>query len=457
MTFASPFFLSIVLPVLVAAYFALPAGRRNAFLLAASLLAYAWVAPVGIAILLVLTVSNHLLAVLAARRRDSDRVRRTAIFAAVALDAATLAACKYGGFLADRLGPGFPRFALAAGMSFYVFQLISYVADAGSGKTSVGSMKDVLLYVCFVPKVPCGPIARFYDFTASCKDHSLNPADIAYGTRRFFVGLAKKALLADMLARAVDPIFGTPVEMLPCAYCWLGAIAYSLQIYFDFSGCSDMAIGLARIFGYKLPENFDFPYSSRSIQEFWRRWHMSLSFWLRDYVYIPLGGSRHGAVRACLNTMAVFLLCGIWHGSTWTFVLWGALHGAAVVAERLGLKRLLAAVPEAFARAYVLLFVAFGWVVFRSPSVEYALGFMCNMVLGNPSHPASGFVQATNFVTFGETWIMLAAMLAAFAAPCRILSAIDRRTRGILFAAVALLAYVFAMTGNVTPGIYEKF
>lgn len=315
----------------------------------------------------------------------------------------------------------------------------------------------MLLYVAFLPKIPCGPIVRFQDFVDCKRQRNVVKSNVVSGMRLFSLGLAKKTLIADMLARIADPVFSTPVEHIPCVYCWVGAIAYSLQIYFDFSGFSDMAIGLARVFNFRLPINFDFPYASKSLQEFWRRWHMSLSFWFRDYVYIPLGGGRNGTFRACFNTMVVFLLCGIWHGSTWTFFIWGAYHGIILVLERLLLKKVLAKIPAVVANAYLLLVVVFGWVLFRAPSIGYAFGYVGNMLCGNASCSVMDYVAAAKFATYGEAFILLGAIVVSFPAPCRLLSAINGKTRGMLLAMIAIVAYVFAMTGTVTPGIYESF
>ncbi len=450
MPFSSPLFLSMVLPVFAGLYFAVPCKWRNGYLLLASLLFYFWIEPVAIATLVFLAVASHGLARVAAKSRF-------AAGAAIVINVVVLAAYKYNEFFIRHVSFNMGRFALAAGMSFYVFQLISYVADVRSGKIPVGTLPDVLLYVSFVPKVPCGPIVRFGEFLG-CK--ALRDADkdnVVSGLRLFFIGLAKKVLVADMLARVADPVFGTPPAQIPCVYCWVGAIAYSLQIYFDFSGYSDMAIGLARVFNHRLPVNFDFPYVSRSLQEFWRRWHMSLSFWFRDYIYIPLGGSRRGTVVACLNTMAVFLLCGIWHGSSWTFFLWGALHGAVLILERLWFRKVLAKIPAFLANAYLLLVVVFSWVVFRSPSVEYALGFMRNMVLGNAGCPPADFIVATSFATYGEFFIFAGAMALSYPAVYRFAALANTKTRGALLAIIAVLAYVFAMTGTVASGIYENF
>ena len=450
MPFSSPAFLSVVLPLLIGGYFSISEKWRNGFLLLASLSFYLWIEPVAIIVMLILAIASYYLARLAAKHRF-------AVISAIAINVVVLVVYKYNGFFIDHMNLRINKFALAAGMSFYVFQLISYVMDVRSGKASGGSLSDMLLYVSFLPKIPCGPIVRFQEFVDCKRQREALKSNVVSGMRLFFLGLAKKALIADMLARIADPIFGTPVEQIPCVYCWLGAIAYSLQIYFDFSGYSDMAIGLASVFNFRLPTNFDFPYASRSLQEFWRRWHMSLSFWFRDYVYIPLGGGRRGTIRACFNTLVVFLLCGIWHGSTWTFFFWGAYHGIILVLEKLWLKKVLAKIPAFISNAYLLLVVVFGWVLFRSSSIQYALGFISNMLWGNSNCHAMDFVTAAKFATYGEVFIFVGAIAASFPAPCRLLSALNGKTRGVLLVMLAVLSYVFAMTGTITPGIYESF
>lgn len=451
MPFTSPLFLSIVLPAFIGVCFSIPKEWRNTFLLVGSLLFYFWIEPVAIVVMVLLATANHVLSGV------TGKWRKNALLTAVILDVGVLAFYKYNGWFLDQIDSEMPRFPLAAGISFYTFQLISYVVDAGKTKAPSRSFRDLLLYVCFLPKIPCGPIARFDAFTVGKGDRCANGVNIASGLRLFFCGLAKKVLVADMLARVADPVFGTPASQIPCAYCWLGALAYSLQIYFDFSGYSDMAIGLARIFNYDLPRNFDFPYASRTLQEFWRRWHMSLSLWLRDYIYIPLGGGRCGKARACLNIMVVFLLCGTWHGSSWTFFVWGAFHGIVLVLERLGLKKVLDRLPPILANAYLLLVVLFGWVLFRSPSIEFALTFIRNMILGNPDVRAMDFAIAAQFVTYGEAFILVGAMAASFPVVWKAVALLDKRTKGVLFVVVATMAYVFAMSGTVSPGIYENF
>ncbi len=451
MSFSSPVFLSIVLPLLLGGHFAMPPAWRKVYLLVASLIFYIWIEPVSVLVLVALAVATQLFAKFVARKR------RIALIIAIGINLVVLALYKYNSFLADCFAFDIPRFALAAGMSFYVFQLISYLVDVYDGKEQPTSTGDLLLFTSFFPKIPCGPIVRFGEFKESLDTRRFTADNFSSGLRRFFIGLAKKVLLADMLAKIVNPVFGTEVHQIPSVYCWLAAIAYMLQIYFDFSGYSDMAIGIAKMLNFKFPENFDFPYSSKSIQEFWRRWHISLSFWFRDYVYIPMGGSRKGNWRACFNSMIVFILCGIWHGSTWTFALWGASHGLILLAERMGLKKVLGKAPAVVANVYVLIFSLFSWVLFRSPSVEYAFGFMRNMILGNPTCHFRDFAKALFFVDYSSALLLIAGVVLSYPFPCKKLGKLDNRLHGALFAFIAILAYIFAMTGAVNPGIYENF
>jgi alginate O-acetyltransferase complex protein AlgI len=241
----------------------------------------------------------------------------------------------------------------------------------------------------FFPQLIAGPIVRYHEIADQLRERSSTVARLASGIERFVIGLAKKMLIANSVAEVADGIFALPPGELTAPLAWLGIGTYALQIYFDFSGYSDMAIGLARLFGFEFPENFDYPYVARSLTEFWRRWHLSLSRWFRDYVYLPLGGNRHGAFRTYLNLAAVFLLCGLWHGASWNFVVWGALHGAFLIIERLGLLRLLERTWSPLRHAYTLLLILTTWVFFRAPTLHAAAAFVRAMVgLGQGSGEA---------------------------------------------------------------------
>ncbi|HTK74383.1 MAG TPA: MBOAT family O-acyltransferase, partial [Gemmataceae bacterium] len=242
------------------------------------------------------------------------------------------------------------------------------------------------LYAALFPHLIAGPIVRYRDLADRLGDRIITPDGFAEGVRRFVIGLGKKVLLANTVATAADDIFGLPTAALGAGAAWLGLACYSLQIYFDFSGYSDMAIGLGKMFGFDFAENFRHPYAAASVTDFWRRWHMTLSSWLRDYVYIPLGGSRCSSGRVLVNLVIVFVLCGLWHGAAWTFLVWGLWHGAFLVAERLGLGRALEAAPRPLRHVYTLLAVMGGWVLFRADSFPHAAGYFAALVGGGAGH-----------------------------------------------------------------------
>jgi alginate O-acetyltransferase complex protein AlgI len=236
---------------------------------------------------------------------------------------------------------------------------------------------DIALYISLFPQLIAGPIVRYHDVARQLASRVTRLEDFYYGTERFIIGLAKKVLIANVLGRTADYIFSLPPEQVPATLAWLGALSYTLQIYYDFSGYSDMAIGLGRMFGFRFLENFNYPYIATSIRGFWRRWHISLSSWFRDYLYIPLGGSRKGAGRTHLNLLLVFFLCGLWHGASWTFVVWGLYHGLFLVIERCApVKKLLDWLPSLLKHGYVLLVVIIGWVFFRAESLDQALAYL---------------------------------------------------------------------------------
>jgi alginate O-acetyltransferase complex protein AlgI len=246
---------------------------------------------------------------------------------------------------------------------------------------------NTALYIALFPQLIAGPIVRYHDIARQLGGRRVTLDDFRYGVVRFLVGLAKKVLIANVMGQAADHIFSIPASDLDPATAWLGAVAYTLQIYFDFSGYSDMAIGLGRMFGFRFLENFDFPYISRSIREFWRRWHISLSNWFRDYVYVPLGGNRRAPARVYANLVIVFFLTGLWHGASWNFIVWGMYHGAFLVLERTPAGALLARMPALLQHAYVLFVVIVGWVFFRADDLGHALDYLAAMfAFGRPAY-----------------------------------------------------------------------
>ena len=275
---------------------------------------------------------------------------------------------------------GEPVYVLPIGISFFTFQAMSYVIDAYRQDVKVQkNLWNMILYISFFPQLIAGPIVKYHDIEKQITDRHADLKEIAEGMRRFIIGLAKKVLISNTVAVAADALFGTPIGEINIFSAWIAAIAYMLQIYYDFSGYSDMAIGLGHMFGFHFLENFRHPYVSGSVQEFWRRWHISLSTWFKEYLYFPLGGNRKGKLRTCLNKIIVFFATGLWHGANWTFVLWGLWHGAFLLLEEiLPIKKL----PKVFCHLYTLLVVCMGFVMFRADTITQGIQMIGKMFTG---------------------------------------------------------------------------
>jgi alginate O-acetyltransferase complex protein AlgI len=359
---------------------------RNAWLLTASLFFYAW-GELGYVLVLIGSIAmNHVFGLMLASRRGQPRARAI-VGVAIAANLALLGFFKYANFARGAAAPALeaigilpPPLApvhLPIGISFFTFQALTYVVDIHRGQAEVQRNPfRVALYIALFPQLVAGPIVRYQQVAAQLAHRSVSLADQAEGVRRFVIGLARKVLIANTLAVPADAIFATPAAELPVGVAWLGVACYTGQIFFDFAGYSDMAIGLGRFFGFGFPENFAAPYAADSIRVFWRRWHMSLSTWFRDYLYVPLGGNRMGSARTAFNLLAVFLLCGLWHGASWNFVVWGLVHGAFLALERGRFGRALARTPRVLRHAYTLFVVAMAWVFFRSDDLPHALGYL---------------------------------------------------------------------------------
>ena len=381
-------FLSCFLPVTVLLHRLIPGRKfRSTLLLVASLLFYSFGGLTGLAILLISAVMNYLFAKLIAKNRGGKILPTLAVVANLAL----LIAYKYLNFFVQDVLGFQTKLSLIAplGISFFTFKSISYLVDIYRKKTNPGSFWQFLLYLSFFPQVMAGPITRFEEFCNTLEQPDTGFDTFAQGLRRFVIGLSKKLLLAATLGAAADHVFGG--ETLSTALAWVGAVSYLLQIYFDFSGYSDMAIGLGLAFGLTAPENFRYPYIAPSVGDFWRRWHISLSSWFRDYLYIPLGGNRKGKCRTMLNKVIVFTLCGIWHGSAWTFLVWGLWHGLFTALESLlPTKKWVGRIPgRIVGHIYTLLVVMLGFVMFRAQSVEQGLQIICAMFTGTPAIPSA--------------------------------------------------------------------
>ena len=371
MLFSSLEFLYLFLPWTVLVYFAVPRKAKNAVLLFASLLFYAVGEPKYLFLMLAVTVANFIFGRLSDNERHSRRFCRTALIFAVIFNISALFFFKYFDFASSLLGFSLLGLALPIGISFYIFQALSYVADVYRGDvTPSRNIVDFSAYVSFFPQLIAGPIVRYSDVDNAlrCRKHDFGIA--AEGVRRFCAGLSKKVLLANRAGAVWERLATLPEGEISTATVWLGALFYAFQIYFDFSGYSDMAIGLGKIFGFDFPENFNYPYISRSISEFWRRWHITLSSFFRDYVYIPLGGNRRGRARTYLNLFAVWCLTGIWHGASGNFLLWGIYYFFLLTLEKAFLGKILKRIPTVIAHAYTLTAVLVGWVIFAADTLK---------------------------------------------------------------------------------------
>jgi len=398
--FTEPAFLFLFLPVVLALYFCVGKRAQNIFLAVASVLFYTLGEPAMVMLMLVSCLFNYACARKLDRMEDG-RQRAILLAVAVAANLGALGIFKYLNFAVDslnlliaaagadpiRLRP----IRLPLGISFYTFIALSYVIDVYRREVrSDGSPLNVILYLSFFPRLAAGPIVRYRDGAPQMAERSIRLADFAAGVRRFIVGLGKKMIVANAVAQPADAIFSLPAAELTAGLAWLAVLCYTIQIYFDFSGYSDMAIGLGRMFGFRFPENFNYPYAAVSIADFWRRWHISLSAWFRDYLYIPLGGSRVAPSKVYRNLLIVFLLCGLWHGARWSFVVWGLYYGAFLIIERLGLLDRVISRPGPLRHLYVLLVVAIGWVLFRAGTLSAAAAMLAAM-----AGFGSGAVQQT--------------------------------------------------------------
>jgi alginate O-acetyltransferase complex protein AlgI len=318
--------------------------------------------------------------------------RRCFFFLGIAANIFPLLYYKYSGFLQEFISLPFvaPDISLTPlGISFITFHAISYLTDIFRNITPPQkNIVELGLYFSFFPKIASGPIQQYSDAEKSSVNSEKRFTDFSLGVERFIIGLSKKLLLANVLGEVADQAFDSPAAGLSVSAAWLGALSYTLQIYFDFSGYTDMAIGLGLMCGFRLPENFNYPYAAQSVREFWRRWHITLSQWFRDYLYIPLGGNRHGRLRTYCNLCLVFLLCGLWHGANWTFLVWGLIHGVFLVLEQLVLADMLARLPKIFRHGYLLLFVLVSWVLFREENLSEAWTYL-RVMAGFPVNPMS--------------------------------------------------------------------
>lgn len=473
MVFTATGFLFLFLPVTVAIYFSLPTRFRNPFLLIASLFFYAWGSGGLVMLLVVSTMVDYLAGSVIDRGKRSGNMRlaRAGLILSIAVNLSMLGYFKYSNFVVDQINAlgetigveplAWNSVALPIGISFFTFQSMSYSIDVYTGRaTRIHNLMDFALYVSLFPQLVAGPIVRFHEISGQLLQRTHSWEKVSIGMQRFAWGLAKKTLIADNAAIVANASFGMEADALGTATAWVGLVAYTIQIYFDFSGYSDMAIGLGLVFGFTFPENFRRPYSSYSMTDFWRRWHITLSNWFRDYVYIPLGGSKGTEGQTVRNLWIVFLLTGLWHGAAWTFILWGAYHGALLSIERITNQRSIDANSKSEAavrRAIVLVLVMIGWVLFRSPSLSYAWSYFWAML------PSSGGGEPLSVPRIAFAGVVVGSMIF-FASRTPIGPRIGRLApRANTAAAIGIiavllpLALIRVLAGSFSPFIYFQF
>jgi len=455
--FSSNVFLFAYLPVVLLLYYISPRKLRNPVLLLWSLVFYGWGEPVYLFLMIATIVLNYMFGAVIHNRQSRGRSAKAALAMGVAANLLILGFFKYAGFLLGLLPfipqDILPEITLPIGISFYVFQSMSYIIDVYRNDAPV--QKNILTfgtYVTLFPQLIAGPIVRYSDVAYQMDNRRENVADFASGVQLFVSGMAKKVLLANPMGNLWNLLQAQPGTLSA----WVGIAAYSLQIYFDFSGYSDMARGLGRMVGFEFLENFNYPYISASITEFWRRWHISLSTWFREYVYIPLGGNRKGMARQILNLLIVWALTGLWHGASWNFVLWGLYYALLLIAEKLFLLKWLKKLPKALGHIYSLFAVLLGWALFYFEDMGSLGGFF-----GKLFTPAATPVQGTNLI-LGFLPLMAVAMLASTPAAKAFFAvrgdkAWVRWGRIAVMAVLLMLCVAALASQSYNPFIYFRF
>jgi alginate O-acetyltransferase complex protein AlgI len=473
MVFSSLLFLFVFLPVVTGLYFVTPRKWRNLLLFVASLIFYGWGEPVYITIMLFSTVLDYCCGWAAGHFNSIGKNGRARIAVAVSvvINLALLMTFKYTDFIVGNLNQVFglaiplAHLPLPIGISFYTFQTMSYTLDVYRGEAPV--QKNIVsfgAYVTLFPQLIAGPIVRYQTIAEEMQNRTVNAAEIASGTRRFVIGLAKKVLLANNIGLIWSQVKGLDPAHIPALTAWLGIIAFAFQIYFDFSAYSDMAIGMGRIFGFHFLENFNYPYMADSITDFWRRWHISCGTWFREYVYIPLGGNRRGLAMQLRNIMIVWMLTGIWHGASWNFLLWGLYFGIFLTLEKFVFKSLLDRLQLVWRRFYTLLVVVISWVLFEFTALPHGLAFLRSMF---------GFSQAGLFdnqslyLMYTNLALFAVAIVGSTNLPRRLcqkwlaMAGGWRRLAGVMepvaMTVLVLLSTAFLVDSSYNPFLYFRF
>lgn len=473
MLFSSFVFLFFFLPTLLLLYYLVPRNFKNYLLLLSSIIFYAWG---GVSYSIILITSIILNFIFATQLKKSLNHKQTWLIVGLIFNIFVILIFKYIDFFIENINGiggvftenfiGIPKtnLILPIGISFFTFQQISLLWDLYRNPTNEKlSILNTALYISFFPQLIAGPIVRYDDIISQIKSRTETFVLMNSGIQRFILGLFKKIVLANTCASIADTIMDNNIQDVSTPLAWLGIISYSLQIYFDFSGYSDMAIGLGRMFGFQILENFDFPYTSQSIKEFWRRWHISLSTWFRDYVYIPLGGNKKGNVKTYYNLLIVFLLTGFWHGATWSFIFWGLFHGLFLIIERLGFDKILQKLPKVIRWVYTILIVMVGWVFFRIETISDAIYFVLKLF----GYGKSGSVEFIHFLDRERLFILIIAIAASstlFLKVKNIQKIFDNKfehlfvlLKNMTLIAMFIYCIMYINSGSYNPFIYFRF
>ncbi len=473
MVFSSVLFVFLFLPLALLGYFSTAQKYRNTFLLAASLFFYAWGEKFLVLILVGSLMINYYLSlsIADAMRKNRQATSKLLVMTAVIANLIPLFYFKYSNFfigeLGNLLGDSFElgkhwqEVVLPIGISFYTFQAMSYVIDVYRQDTPPAeSLVDFACYVTCFPQLIAGPIVRYKDIAKQLQERTVSIHKFSNATQIFIIGLAKKVLIANTLAKTADGAFSLPVEQLNIVTSWLGAVCYTLQIYYDFSGYTDMAIGLGLMFGFAFPQNFNHPYAACSVQDFWRRWHISLSTWFRDYLYIPLGGNRCSKWRTFVNLWIVFILCGLWHGASWNFVLWGAFHGFFLVMERSINPKISSIFPLLLKRTYVLFIVVIGWVIFRTDTLMHMKDYFAAMF--SFGHNNWSAMDTPLIYQLSNDFFIALFFGILFSVPMKIsqfnrFSGHGKRLLPLIYSSLLILCLTFLINSTYNPFLYFRF
>ncbi len=458
MNFSSINFLFLFLPVILPIYFLVPKKFRNTILILFSFIFYFLGEKAFTLLLLFSCVFNFFIGKkIEKSSKEGKGGKNGALIFGIAVNILLLVIFKYLNFFIDQINALqiFPliqncEIHLPVGISFFTFQAVSYLIDIKRKEIQPANLEGFTLYLSSFPQLVAGPIVRYKEIQDKIFNRTVTKEDFELGIKRFISGLAKKVIIADTLSYTVDAIFALNISELSTSVCILGAICYTFQIFFDFSGYSDMAIGLGRIFGFKFPENFNFPYISASIKEFWRRWHMTLSLWFRDYLYIPLGGNRKGEVRTAINIMIVFALTGLWHGASWNFIAWGLLNGALIVLERfLHIEKL----PKPFGHIYFLFAVVTGWIIFRSENLNFALSFLKTIYSFDFANSAGAIYYLNNELIF----TLIIAFLFSIPLVKKVEKYIPLFIQNTVYCVLLVISSAYIAVNTYQPFIYFRF